>query len=125
MVKYFIDEFSKTYGKNTNDITNAALEILTNHNWPGNIRELENVIEYAVVRSKNKNFVTKDSLPVHINSVPKPTINIHPKEYKKESAAELVRLLEKHHWNRTKVAEELGIGRTTLWRMLKDLPEEN
>jgi PAS domain S-box-containing protein len=125
LVKYFIDEFSKTYGKNTNDITNAALEILTNHNWPGNIRELENVIEYAVVRSKNKNFVTKDSLPVHINSVPKPTINIHPKEYKKESAAELVRLLEKHHWNRTKVAEELGIGRTTLWRMLKDLPEEN
>jgi transcriptional regulator with PAS, ATPase and Fis domain len=125
LVKYFIEEFSKTYGKNTNDITNAALEILTKHNWPGNIRELENVIEYAVVRSKNKNFITKDSLPSYLNNIPTPTQIINPKEYKKESAAELVRLLEKHQWNRTKVAEELGIGRTTLWRMLKDLPKEN
>ena len=32
-------------------------------------------------------------------------------------------LLEKHHWNKTKVAQELGIGRTTLWRMLKNLPQ--
>ena len=125
LVNYFIEEFSKAYGKNTNDITNAALEILTNHNWPGNIRELENVIEYAVVRSKNKNFVTKDSLPSYLNDIPKPINKMHPKEYKNENAAELVRLLEKHQWNRTKVAEELGIGRTTLWRMLKDLPKEN
>ena len=125
LVKYFIDEFSKMYRKNTNDITNAALEILTNHDWPGNIRELENVIEYAVVRSKNKNFITKDSLPSYLNIIPKPAVNIHPKEYKKENAAELVRLLEKYQWNRTKVVEDLGIGRTTLWRMLKDMPEEN
>ena len=125
LVKYFIEESSKVYGKNTNDITNAALDILTNHNWPGNIRELENVIEYAVVRSKNKNFVTKDSLPSYLNNIPKPIHKMHPKEYKKENAAELVRLLEKHQWNRTKVAEELGIGRTTLWRMLKNLPKEN
>ena len=69
--------------------------------------------------------MTKDSLPEYLNSVTKQKLDINPKEYKKESAAELVRLLEKHHWNKTRVAEELGIGRTTLWRMLKDLPDQN
>jgi len=40
-------------------------------------------------------------------------------EFKRESPSELLQLLEKHKWNKTKVAEELGVGRTTLWRMLK------
>ena len=51
--------------------------------------------------------------------------NIDPKEFKRENPSELVQLLEKHHWNKSKVAKELGIGRTTLWRMLKNLPNEN
>ncbi len=43
------------------------------------------------------------------------------KEFKRENPSELVQLLEKHHWNKSKVAKELGIGRTTLWRMLRFL----
>jgi transcriptional regulator of acetoin/glycerol metabolism len=85
---------------------------------------LENVIEYAVVRTKNKQIITKESLPSSINNIPAVS-GVNPKEFKKESAADLVRHLEKNHWNKTKVAEELGIGRTTLWRMLKDLPKNS
>ena len=123
LVKYFIEDFAKVYRKDINDITNFALDILINYNWPGNVRELENVIEYAVVRTKEMQIITKESLPTSLGHLPI-TKSIDQKVYKKESAAEIVQLLEKHHWNKTKVAKELGIGRTTLWRMLKDLPEK-
>ncbi len=123
LVKYFIEDFAKVYRKDINDITNFALDILINYNWPGNVRELENVIEYAVVRTKGMQIITKESLPSSLGHLPI-TKSIDQKVYKKESAAEIVQLLEKHHWNKTKVAKELGIGRTTLWRMLKDLPEK-
>ena len=52
LVKYFIEDFSKAYGKDINDITNFALDILMNYNWPGNVRELENIIESGVSLSK-------------------------------------------------------------------------
>ena len=94
-----------------------------NYNWPGNVRELENIIEYAVVRAKDLQIITKESLPSSFGHLPI-TKNIDQKVYKKESAAEIVQLLEKHHWNKTRVAKELGIGRTTLWRMLKSAPEK-
>jgi PAS domain S-box-containing protein len=123
LVKYFIEDFSKAYGKDINDITNFALDILMNYNWPGNVRELENIIEYAVVRTKDLQIITKESLPSSFGHLPI-TKNIDQKVYKKESAAEIVQLLEKHHWNKTRVAKELGIGRTTLWRMLKSVPEK-
>ena len=123
LVKYFIEDFSKAYGKDINDITNFALDILMNYNWPGNVRELENIIEYAVVRAKDLQIITKESLPSSFGHIPI-TKNIDQKVYKKESAAEIVQLLEKHHWNKTRVAKELGIGRTTLWRMLKSVPEK-
>jgi PAS domain S-box-containing protein len=123
LVKYFIEDFSKAYGKDINDITNFALDILMNYNWPGNVRELENIIEYAVVRTKDLQIITKESLPSSFGHLPI-TKNIDQKVYKKESAAEIVQLLQKHHWNKTRVAKELGIGRTTLWRMLKSVPEK-
>lgn len=123
LVKYFIEDYSKVYRKDINDITNFALDILMNYNWPGNVRELENVIEYAIVRTKEMQIITKESLPSSLGHRPI-TKSLNQKVYKKESAAEIVQLLEKHHWNKTKVAKELGIGRTTLWRMLKDLPEK-
>jgi PAS domain S-box-containing protein len=117
LVNSFIKEYSKLYNKVINDIDDRALEILMNYYWPGNVRELENVIEYMVVRAKNE-AIQLENLPSSIKSVfetRKPA-----EEFKRESPSELLQLLEKHKWNKTKVAEELGIGRTTLWRMLKN-----
>jgi len=117
LVNSFIKEYSKIYNKVINDIDDRALEILMNYYWPGNVRELENVIEYMVVRAKNE-AIQLENLPSSIKSAfetRKPA-----EEFKRESPSELLQLLEKHKWNKTKVAEELGIGRTTLWRMLKN-----
>lgn len=116
LVNSFIKEYSKTYNKVIKDIDDHTLEVLMKYYWPGNVRELENVIEYMVVRAKDETMQL-ENLPSSIKSSfdsQKPAV-----EFKGESTTELLQLLEKHKWNKTKVAEELGVGRTTLWRMLK------
>ena len=118
LVNGFIKEYSKIYNKVINNIDDSALDILMNYYWPGNVRELENVIEYSVVRAKEE-IIRIENLPSSIKSTfdrKKPVA-----EFRQDNPSELLQLLEKHKWNKTKVAEELGIGRTTLWRMLKKI----
>ena len=118
LVNGFIKEYSKIYNKVINNIDDSALDILMNYYWPGNVRELENVIEYSVVRAKEE-IIRIENLPSSIISTfdrKKPVA-----EFRQDNPSELLQLLEKHKWNKTKVAEELGIGRTTLWRMLKKI----
>ena len=121
LVNQFISDYSRLYKKEIKDISDEALQLLINYSWPGNVRELENVIEYAVVRSKT-NTVEIENLPLNISKAAD-IKSKRLKEFKRENPSELLRLLEKHKWNKTRVAEELGIGRTTLWRMLKKLEE--
>ena len=121
LVNSFIKEYSKVYNKIINDIDDKALDLLMNYYWPGNVRELENVIEYTVVRAKTE-IIQLDNLPSNIKSSfdkKQPVL-----EFKRENPSELLQLLERHKWNKTKVAEELGIGRTTLWRMLKKIDRD-
>jgi PAS domain S-box-containing protein len=118
LVNSFIKEYSTIYNKVINDIDDHTLEVLTNYFWPGNVRELENVIEFMVVRAKSET-IQIENVPSNIKSsfeTNKPVT-----EFKRDNPSELLLLLEKHKWNKTRVAEELGIGRTTLWRMLKNL----
>jgi PAS domain S-box-containing protein len=118
LVKFFIDEFSKLYKKNIPDITNEALNYILQYNWPGNVRELENVIEYSIIRTKNDELISSQILP-RILLAHNPGKTTNHESFREESTSDLIALLEKHKWNKTKVAAELGIGRTTLWRKLK------
>ena len=125
LVKHFVKEYSKLYNKQIIDVSDDALNILLEHPWPGNVRELENVIEYGIVRTKPGNDIQEKNLPASIKSSVEFKSKKVIKEFKRENPSELVQLLEKHRWNKSKVAKELGIGRTTLWRMLKNLPTSN
>ena len=121
LVKHFIGKFSIIYKKNIQDIEDEALDLLINYLWPGNVRELENAIEYAFARTKDKNIIQKCKLPPAIReNIPCSSLQIDNK-YGEEQADKILRLLEKYHWNKTKVAKELGIGRSTLWRRLNKL----
>ena len=120
LTKHFIEKFSLIYKKEIDDIEDQALELLINHSWPGNIRELENVIEYAFARSKDLNIIKTCKLPQQIREgIPCYKNQTAKLQDDNNDSLELEKLLQKHHWNKTKVAEELGIGRTTLWRKLK------
>ncbi len=123
LVDYFIRKFSLAYSKKIAGIESNALDMLINFDWPGNVRELENSIEYAIIKCKGDNcFLNAQTLPARITSKTsnnKETIkNGDTAEY---SNSHLIQLLNSHKWNKTKVAEVLGVDRTTLWRRLKSL----
>lgn len=121
LVKYFLTKFSLLYKKEISDLDDEALELLSNFEWRGNVRELENVIEYSFVRTNNSNIIVAAKLPpaVRENSVKKKSFNKYLNEDDSFEKHQLLDILERNHWNKTKSANELKIGRTTLWRRMK------
>jgi transcriptional regulator with PAS, ATPase and Fis domain len=122
LVDYFIRKFAFVYKKKILGIDESALDVLINWTWPGNVRELENALEYAIIKSKNETYLNVHDLPTRI----KEKAGNSKSENKNHNIVEhnntqLVELLNIHKWNKTKVAEILGVDRTTLWRRLKAL----
>ncbi len=117
LVDRFLDLFSSLKGKVISDIAPAALSILMNHDFPGNVRELQNVVEHAFVLCRGS-IVTTDDLPEHLRpAVPQSQPDISQLA---ELEARLIEsTLRKHGWNRGLAAEELGIHKSTLWRKMK------
>ncbi len=118
--KYFLRKLLPKAGKKITGITREALDILTNYSFPGNVRELENIIERAIILEKGPQ-ITPESLPqgLHLFNVETlPSGNIKPiDELNKEYAEKVVEMLG---GNKSKAAELLGISRTSLWRILKE-----
>ena len=123
LVKHFLRIYCLQHNKEEPDITDEALECLEHYLWPGNIRELENVIERAVLLSKGR-FIGMEDLPDSI----KQNQNRQQKGYKpvslKEALAEperniIRRALETNHWSRQETAGALQINRTTLYKKMK------
>jgi DNA-binding NtrC family response regulator len=67
LVNYFLDKYNKEFGKKITGIAKDAMDSLVSYKWPGNIRELENLIERLSVLS-DKNTITKDKLPPEMSS---------------------------------------------------------
>jgi transcriptional regulator with PAS, ATPase and Fis domain len=119
LIEHFISRFNRIKNKNIVGIEPAALEILLRFHYPGNIRELENIIEHAVVLSRDAMIKTSD-LPDHL---------INREEMVSGAAASfddletdyLKKILIKNRWHRGRTAAELGIHKTTLWRKIKKL----
>jgi two-component system response regulator PilR (NtrC family) len=69
LAHYFLRKFAASHAKNVEEISSGALMHLMNYSFPGNVRELENIVEHAVAVT-NKNVLTEDDLPQHVKSVP-------------------------------------------------------
>lgn len=118
----FLREFSRYYKKEINYLDEESIDLLMNYSWPGNVRELKNVIEYSFVRTIDKNFISASKFPPILRkkdeAVYFPIAHRELMESTQEKE-ELQNLLKKHRYNRSSLAKELNIGRTTLWRRLK------
>jgi len=122
LVQHFIQKFAFVSKKKISEVDDEAMDYLLTYQWPGNVRELENLIEYAFIRTKG-NIIHASKLPLNIRIGTKCTDLLPDKNFDQQPEEYLVirNLLQKHQWNRSRVAQEMGIGRTTLWRKLKQL----
>ena len=124
MVDFYLNKFSCNMKKSPAKLTKEAAQILTSYSWPGNVRELRNICERLVVLN-DKNEITKEDLKQF-----KIFQNITSKEEKisqvinTDSSEEGIIFL-KPKKKKQDLAKELGISRTTLWRMLKAKKENN
>ena len=118
--KYFLRKLVPKAGKKITGITKEALEILMSYSFPGNVRELENIIERAIILEKSSQ-IKPESLPQGLQLFQIETLppgNIKPiDELNKVYAEKVVEMLG---GNKSKAAELLGISRTSLWRILKE-----
>jgi PAS domain S-box-containing protein len=119
LIDFFLKKHRLIYKKNIPEIDENYLESLMNWHWPGNIRELENTIEYSVIRAKNDKSLCICTLPKKLRGSFACNKNNALEIEQEINSSYLIELLNQHKWNKTKVANLLGIDRTTLWRKLK------
>lgn len=121
LVRHFIDRFRLTTGKRIEGLTTDAMATLLRYSFPGNVRELENIIERAFILCQSVQISSAD-LPSQVASVPveRPTPDAEALTGLDQVEREaLYQALTRHGGNRTHAAGELGIHRSTLIRKLK------
>ena len=113
LAQFFLDKYSQEMNKKIDGFSPEALQRLRDYLWFGNVRELQNVIERAVVLAKTKLITPQD---IGFEKVKTPEI-LSLKEIRREA---IIEALNASRWNVKKAAESLGIGRRTLHRYIKN-----
>jgi DNA-binding NtrC family response regulator len=127
LVDYFLRRIAARLNRGPLAITHQALERLYSHSWPGNVRELENSLQRAAGLCRDDQIDAADIRFVSISGTDSETAEPLRKTTLKSPQGLLAdsqktviaRALEENDWNFTQTAQELGIGRTTLWRKVK------
>jgi two-component system, NtrC family, response regulator AtoC len=119
LANHFIDMFSKEFNKTVRGISSMAEKLLVEYNWPGNIRELKNVIERAIILGNDEQLLL-ENLPLEIvakasssmSAVPMATFKLPPEGIDiEEVERELIKQsLEITDWNQSKAAKKLNLG---------------
>jgi DNA-binding NtrC family response regulator len=125
LIHHFLEKFGRKMDKHI-EFENSAIEVLQAYDWPGNIRELENIIERSLVFDRS-GLVTEADLPARVRqsagrTLGKIRLELPEAEFSLEELERdiLIASLEKHDWNQTHAARYLGMTRNTLiYRMQK------
>ena len=120
LIDHFIVKYNRMHDKRIEGISPHALSRLIEYDFPGNVRELENIIEHACVLSRS-GMIRPEHLPEKFQERKNiPAIEI-ASNFNDLEAVFLISLLKKNDWNRKKTAEELNINPSTLYRKFKKL----
>ncbi|MCB0281976.1 MAG: sigma 54-interacting transcriptional regulator [Calditrichaeota bacterium] len=122
LIKHFIGKYNNIMGKNVEDVSENVLKILMKYQFPGNVRELENIIERSMVLCRD-NIIECDQLPYEITENYNLNHVAHSPSYslKDIERKRIMEILEHNDWNRLAAAHEMGIHKTTLFRKIKQL----
>ncbi len=128
LIERFIERLNRLRGKAVKGISRETLSLLMSYNYPGNIRELENIIEHAIVLCP-EGEIRPRCLPDTVTSLASPPLahDAIDVTLKSVEAGGLLDALKRNNYNRLATARELGIHKSTLFRKIKtlgiDLPE--
>ena len=129
LVEYFLEKILEKFKKGKRVFSEEAMYAFMNYDWPGNIRELQNMIERAVALSKSE-IINVDELPLPVPVEEFAALSRNPLDDERKKSfivttlAEqeknaIIEALNKYGGNQTKVSQVLGISTTTLWRKIK------
>ena len=117
LVQFFLDRFNTEFRKNVQGLATSTLQMLQNHWWPGNIRELENLIE-RLVATCDHDWITDGDLPFEMQVADMDrdgdTKNLLDRALTTFERNYIIRALERSGWNVTKTARYLGTPLSTL-----------
>ena len=123
LISHILKRLRLTRDSRAENFSNNAMDVLLNYDFPGNVRELENIIEHALIVCQGEIIERRhlplalqqgisSLLPVAENSLPDDYVGISEKNM-------ILDMLQKYSWNKGKTAAALNINRTTLWRKIK------
>lgn len=116
LASHFLAEFSAKVNRPKLKMDEAFLKLLSNHAWKGNIRELKNVMERAVILA-DADYLTADLLPYEFHNAPATNSNLSMQLMEKQH---IMKVLNYTQGNKTESARLLGIGLTTLYRKIEE-----
>ncbi len=119
LVDYFLKQFNGGNGNKHITISPEAIALMIDYDWPGNVRQLQNALQYAIVKSSG-NYIRPEDLPMELAELRVRKSRRGPS--KKLDFESVQAALEKTGHNKAKAARLLGVGRATLYRFLNDYP---
>ncbi|NQT61021.1 MAG: sigma-54-dependent Fis family transcriptional regulator [Bacteroidetes bacterium] len=121
LVEKFLEDFNANYKKSIRYISAEVKNILLNHSWPGNIRELKNCIERAVIFSDGESIELENLSKQYVNSSTEYNDVLQNLDSNDSETKQIIEALHRTKWKKQKAAEMLNIHRKTLYNKMKKL----
>jgi two-component system response regulator PilR (NtrC family) len=120
LVHHFLEKYKAQMNKHVQGLTNGAMRALLNHEWRGNVRELENVIERAVIFADNREISVVD-LPFAADQMDDDVGEDLKEALRQFERQHIIYSLRRHNYDKAEAAKHLGIGSSSLYRKLEEL----
>lgn len=120
LIDHFIERFNVLQKKSIQGVSEEAMSALMSYSYPGNIRELANIIERAFILCKT-DLIEKKTLPESLFAMSANNKDSKVSSLRDVEAAYLLNALKQNNWDRQKTARQIGIHKSTLYRKIKSL----
>lgn len=118
LVTNFLKRFNQAMGKNVRAVSNETMDLIFSYDWPGNIRQLENVMERSVVLSKGA-VIQPHDLPPELGPDADADDELSASDLNRMERDHVRSVLEQCGWNKYKAAKMMGISRSTLYSKIR------
>jgi PAS domain S-box-containing protein len=119
LIHHFIEKFNRTMDRGITGIADEVMEILMQYSFPGNVRELENIIEHGFVMCRDE-VIQLHHIPPELQQYETPSARLHPQTPLEDVERQaIIKALRQYNGNKVEAAKSLHLHRTSLWRKMK------